>query len=195
MWVSLRNDWKAAHGLTQWWEQICDSVDSGLSRRYPYLLGWLCQLLRAVLVGWAPQRVLLSHTEVERAWEIPLNSLSLSLFLNRFMTSSWTHLRPNRISLSEDFESGTQGLRPAETKDWRVFASAATVYTQWDGGLGGACFLLLQGCPLVPYVLLCPSHRLSLLFLAMPCDLRALSSLTRDWTRGPWQCKVPSPDH
>lgn len=49
------------------------------------------------------------------------------------MTSSWAHLWPNRILLSEDFEPETQGLCPAETKDWRVFASAAAVYTQWDG--------------------------------------------------------------
>lgn len=67
----------------------------GFPRQYPHLPGWLCQLLRAVLVGWKLQSIPLSHTEVERAWEIPLNSL----FLNQLMTSSWAHLWPNRILL------------------------------------------------------------------------------------------------
>ena len=112
----LKYEWKAARGLIQWWEQICDSVDSGLSRsrRYPHFPGWLCQLLRAVLVGWDPQRVLFSHTQVEGAWEIPLNSPSLSQLpppLSLFLISSG-HLVGHIFGQTEFHSLRTLNLRP-----------------------------------------------------------------------------------
>ena len=193
--VPPKYDWKAARGLIQWWEQIRDSVDSGLSRsrRYPHLPGWLCQLLRAVLVGWDPQRVLFSHTEVEGAWEIPLNSPP-PLFL-----ISWGHLVWHIFGQTEFHSLRTLNLR---RRGWaqKKQRTGECLLQHWQftlsgtGVLSDACFLLLQACPLVLYILLCSSHRLSFLFLSMPCDLRDLTSLTRDWTPGPWQWEVPSPD-
>ena len=199
----LKYEWKAARGLIQWWEQICDSVDSGLSRsrRYPHFPGWLCQLLRAVLVGWDPQRVLFSHTQVEGAWEIPLNSPSLSQLpppLSLFLISSG-HLVGHIFGQTEFHSLRTLNLRPrgwAQKKQriGKCLLQQQQFTLSGMGVLSDACFLLLQACPLVLYILLCSSHRLSFLFLSMPCDLRDLTSLTRDWTPGPWQWKVPSPD-
>ena len=128
--------------------------------------------------------------------QLPL-SLSTPPPLSLFLISSG-HLVGHIFGQTEFHSLRTLNLRPrgwAQKKQriGKCLLQQQQFTLSGMGVLSDACFLLLQACPLVLYILLCSSHRLSFLFLSMPCDLRDLTSLTRDWTPGPWQWKVPSP--